>query len=163
MEAPKILDGSSMSRIWRPHVKEVVYCDLDLTTHIYASGWRATSARTSAIPELASSLSRIHQLPRHEAVNLTFFLAYGEMLGSDTGGRFALQAEILGALAASFSFHALTKLIPLSLDNLRTWDVSPSILPHFRLDLRTLRPPQLSVIYDGAQDRAIVSNRWLHF
>ena len=24
------------------HVKELVYCDLDLATHIYASGWRAT-------------------------------------------------------------------------------------------------------------------------
>lgn len=96
------------------------------------SGGGVRPVRTGATHELGSSFSRIHQLPLLETINLKFFRAHGHQLDSNNEGRLTLQASILGALAASFSFRAPPKLIPLSPHNLSTWDLTPSILPHFR-------------------------------
>ena len=76
------------------------------------SGGGVRPVRTGATHELGSSFSRIHQLPLLETINLKFFRAHGHQLDSNNEGRLTLQASILGALAASFSFRAPPKLIP---------------------------------------------------
>ena len=109
----------------------------------------ATLVRTSAIPELADSFSRIHQLPRLEAIKLTFFPVdtHDSELDWDVEGRYTLQASILTALAASFSIRAPTGLISLSLHNLRTYGGALALPLSFQTVLETLRCFQLSVVY----------------
>ncbi|KAN0138065.1 hypothetical protein V8E53_003954 [Lactarius tabidus] len=139
-------------------VNKLTSYDLSLCTLV-----AVTSARTVAIPELASSFSRIHQLPRLESINFMFFPANGQQLDSDSKGRLALQASILGALAKTFSILAPSKLTSLSLHNLRIWDLTSLDSPPFQTVLRTLRRLQLSVIYDSGPDLEITFDRWLHF
>jgi hypothetical protein len=129
---------------------------------IHLRRW-VTSVRTCAIPELASSLSRIHQLPRLETINLTFFPAGVHGVDFDDEGRLALQASILGALTDSFSIRAPSKLTSLSLHNLRTWDLTPLESAPFQAVLKNLRRLRLSVLYDHADDLFKSLDRWLHF
>ena len=121
------------------------------------------SVRTSAIPELAGSFSRIHQLPRLEAIKLTFFPIDIYELDCDVEGRNSLQASIITALAASFSIRAPTGLISLSLHNLRT-SGGTLILPlPFQTALETLRCFQLSVVYDYGNNGNTTFSNWLDF
>ena len=122
--------------------------------------WRVTSVRTSAVHELASSFSRIHQLPRLETVNLTFYPANHSRLDSDGGGPLALQTSILGALEASFSIRVPPSLTSLSLHNLRTSDLLSLESPSFQTALMTLQRLQLSVLFDPAPDPYAC---WCHF
>ena len=126
-------------------------------------GGRITSVRTKAIPELAILLSRLHQLPRLETINLTFFPPRRYHLDPDGPGRYALQASILGALAASFSVRAPSNLTSLSLYNLRTLDLSLLESPPFQNALTSLKRLQLSVLYDRATGPGTAYASWLHF
>jgi hypothetical protein len=111
----------------------------------------------------------MHQLPRLETIDLTFFPAdvsrfYVRRFDSDSyEGRLALQRSILVSLASSFSSHAPLKLISLSLQNLRTWDIAPIESPPFQSVLKNLRRLRLSVLYDRAHDVATPLDRWLYF
>jgi hypothetical protein len=125
--------------------------------------WRVTPVRTSAVHELASSFSRIHQLPRLETINLTFYPTNNYQLDSDSGGRLALQKSILDALEASFSIRAPPNLTFLSLHNLRTSDLHPLESPSFQTVLTNLQRLQLSVLFDPAPDPFTFSVRWCHF
>ncbi|KAI9435284.1 hypothetical protein H4582DRAFT_2130594 [Lactarius indigo] len=89
------------------HVTEVAYLD----TGSDRKGRRLKHIRTNAIRELANSFSRVHQLPRLEAIKLVFYPLYDNRLGSDGQGRLAAQASILSALVASFSRRACWGLI----------------------------------------------------
>lgn len=122
--------------------------------------WRVTSVRTSAILELASSFSRIHQLPRLETVNLMF---YGKWFNPDCKGRLALQESILGALAASFSVRAPSKLTSLSLHNLYPSALSSLDSPPFQTVLTTLRQLRLFMILDRALGLNTALDHWCHF
>ena len=114
------------------------------------------SVRNNAIHELASLFSRIHQLPRLETINLTFHPGYKRAIYNvvvfHSGNRIHLQELILGSLATSFSIRAPSKLMSLSLHNLRTSD-SP-VFKTFSLKtiLPSLRRFQLSVLSDRALD-----------
>ena len=122
---------------------------------------RTTLARANAIPELASSFSRIHQLRRLETIKLTFVPV---STGLDSGCKGpALQASILGALSESFSIHAPSKLKTLSLQNLRPSDLTPLETPPCQTVLRNLRHLRLSVLYDRTVDITARSDRWAHF
>ena len=112
--------------------------------------WRATLVRTNARHELASLFSRIHQLPRLEAINFTFYPIYGRRIKFADGGRRALQLSILGALAASFRVHVPSRLTSLSLHNLRPSDLSPLESPPFQNFLTTLQRLHLSVLFDSS-------------
>ncbi|KAI9453706.1 hypothetical protein BJY52DRAFT_1189402 [Lactarius psammicola] len=109
----------------------------DIATHVREVSYHDTGAdrrgRTLKY-ELASSFSRVHQLPHLETINLTFYPVYDNLLNSDGRGRPALQASILGALAASFGTV-----------------------------LMTLRRLQLSVLSDRASDAWTFSERWCYF
>ncbi|KAI9433403.1 hypothetical protein H4582DRAFT_994631 [Lactarius indigo] len=139
------------------HVKEVAFHDTDTDRR----GRTLKYVRSSAVHELASSLSRIHQLPRLETINLTFYPSYGNRI--DRGG-FALQSSVLGALASSFSVRA-PNLTSLSLHNLRlcTLDLSPLESPSFQTVLTVLRRFQLSVLFDGAPGSDTDFQRWCNF
>ncbi|KAI9453712.1 hypothetical protein BJY52DRAFT_1225463 [Lactarius psammicola] len=136
----------------------------DIATHVRGVSYHDTGAdrrgrtlkyvRTNAIQELASSFSRIHQLPRLETIDLTFYPIYDHRLGSDGRGRPALQASILGALAASFGVRAPPKLTSLTLHNLRTWELLPLESAPFQT---------LSVLFDRAPDAWTFSERWCYF
>ncbi|KAH9059846.1 hypothetical protein EDB87DRAFT_1831866 [Lactarius vividus] len=121
------------------HVREVTFHH----TGTDRRGRTLKYIRASAVDELASSFSRVHQLPRLETINLTLYPSYGNRLD---GGGFALQSSILGALASSFGVRA-PKLMSLSLHNLRIWDLSPLESPSFQAVLTTLRRFHLSVIF----------------
>jgi len=143
------------------HVREVSYRD----TGADRQGTRKTleDARTSAIPELSSSFSRIYQLPLLENINLTFFPFDTHERDSDIRGPLALQASILDALANSFSIRAPPKLISLSLHNLRASGSTPLDLPPFQTVMKTLRRIQLFVLFDFNPHQVTAFNRWLHF
>ncbi|KAI9453704.1 hypothetical protein BJY52DRAFT_804066 [Lactarius psammicola] len=144
------------------HVREVSYHD----TGADRRGRTLKYVRTNAIQELASSFSRVHQLPHLETINLTFYPVYDNLLNSDGQGRPALQTSILGALAASFSVCTPPKLTTLSLHNLRTSDPSdssPLESAPFQSVLTTLRRLQLSVLFDSAPDPYTFSARWRRF
>lgn len=135
----------------------------DITTCLHAPPrWWATSVRTNAIHELASSFSRIHQLPRLEIINLTFYFGYN-VVDFDSGGCVPLQASMLGALAASFSVHAPSKLTTLSLHNLRTSDPTAFETLPLQIILTTLQRFRLSVLFDDASDPYTFPARWYHF
>jgi hypothetical protein len=127
------------------------------------------SVRTNATPELESLLSRIHQLPRLEIINLKFNHVYKKSryrnvdVDLDTGGRFTLQESILRALAASFYVRAPSKLTSLSLHNLRASDPPALETFPFQTILTTLRRLQLSVLFDRAPDPSTFPARWRHF
>ena len=125
--------------------------------------WWVTLVRTSAKPELARSFSRIHQLLRLETINLTFVPDNVNYVNVDCGSRLALQASILGALADSFSIRAQSKLTSLSLNNLRTWDLTPLESSPFQAVLKNLRCLRLSMLYEQSTDPATTSERWSHF
>ncbi|KAH9059844.1 hypothetical protein EDB87DRAFT_730558 [Lactarius vividus] len=137
------------------HVRKVTFHDTDTDRR----GRALKYVRSSAVHELASSFSRIHQLPRLETINLTFYPSYGNRLD---GGGFTLQPSVLGALASSFSVRA-PKLMSLSLHNLRTSDLSPLGSPSFQTVLTTLRHFQLSVLFDGASGRSRDFEPWCNF
>ena len=167
------------------HIKEVAYCytfpdglnsqelrrgesssplshkrSYDLSLYL---PWWVTSVRTSAIPELASLFSRIHQLPQLETIDLKFSPVDRYGLELDGDGRFSLQASILDALAASFSICAPSKLIALSLHNLRASDHSPLDSPPFQTVLKSLRCLQLSVLFVRTLNPHTAFTRWSHF
>ena len=137
----------------------------DITTCLYAPAVAGHAVRTNAIHELASSFSRIHQLPRLETINLTFYPVYNNRLRSDGRGpsRLALQVSILGALAASFSVCVPPKLTSFSLHNLRTSDLSPLKSPSFQTVLTTLWRLQVSVLFDSDPVPVMFSDRWCNF
>lgn len=120
-----------------------------------------TLVRTSAIPELASSFSRIHQLPQLDTINLTLAPASGP--DSDSKNCLALQASILGALTDSFSIRAPSKLTSLYLKNLRTWDLTPLESSPFQTVLKNLRHLRLSVLFDRAENLITSVDRWMDF
>ena len=124
-----------------------------------------TKVFQKVICDLASSFSRIHQLPQLEAINLTFHPADSDWPAdtSDNNGRVALQESILGALALSFSVRALPKLMFLSLHNLHTWHLSPLESAPFQTILTTLRRLQMSVLFESAPDPFTFTSRWSHF
>ena len=84
------------------------------------------SVKPRAINELAELFSRIHQLPRLQTINLSFYPSHENWL------RVNIQTSILGALVADFSIRTLQNLISLSLHNLRPLYLRPSSLPHFK-------------------------------
>ncbi|KAH9059850.1 hypothetical protein EDB87DRAFT_730664 [Lactarius vividus] len=141
------------------HVREVAYRD----TGADRKGRMLKHIRANAIRELASSFSRVHQLPRLETINLTFYPLYDNGLSSDGQSRLAVQASILGALVTSFNIRASPKLTSLSLDNLRIWELSPLESPSFQTVLTTLRRLLLSVLSDRAPDAVGFGARWGHF
>ncbi|KAI9453703.1 hypothetical protein BJY52DRAFT_804074 [Lactarius psammicola] len=138
------------------HVREVVYHD----TCVDSRGKTLKYVITSAAHELASSLSRVHQLPQLETIKLKFYPDVRNWLDGD---RLALQASILGALSASFSVRTPPNLRSLSLHNIRTWDLSPLETPPFQTVLTTLRHLQLSVLPDSDPDPETFFARWCHF
>ena len=125
--------------------------------------WRVTSVETNAIHELASSFSRVRQLPRLETINLTFYPFCFNRLGSDGRGRLALQASVLDALAGSFSVRVPPKLTSFFLHNLRTWDLHPLESPSFQTVLTTLRRLKVHVLFDRSPSVRIFDDRWGHF
>lgn len=137
------------------HVRGVSYHD----TGTDGRGRTLKYVRTSAIDELASSFSRIHQLPRLETINLIF---YGKWHNPDSKGRLALQESILGALAASFGVCAPSKLTSLSLHNLNPSVLSSLDSPAFYTVLTTLRHLQLFMILDPLGLNATLDH-WVHF
>lgn len=141
------------------HVREVAYHD----TGADRTGRPLKYIRTSAVNELGRSFYRIHQLPRLETINLTFYPSCGNRLDPDGRGRLALQTSILGALSASFSVRAPPNLTSLSLHNLCTSNLSPLESPPFQTVLRTLRRLQLSVLLDNTPGSTKVLDRWEHF
>jgi hypothetical protein len=125
--------------------------------------WRVTSVRTDAIHELASSFSRIHQLPRLKTINLTFYPIYDSRCGPDEKRRVSLQAYILDALATSFGVRAPPTLTSLSLRNLHAWHLSPLDSPPFQTVLTNLRHLHLSLLFDAAPDPFTFFTRWSNF
>jgi hypothetical protein len=118
------------------------------------------SVRTEVIHELASLFSRVHKLPGLETVHLTFYPYHESRMESDG---LALQASVLGALAASFRVHVPPKLTSFSLYNLRVWNLSPIDSRRFKAFLTTLRRLQLSVLFDSIPDPETFTSRWCHF
>ena len=126
--------------------------------------WRVISVSTDAIDELARTFSRIHRLPELEAINLNFNTVYDNQTISDSEDRLSLQASILGAIATSFSVRAPSKLMSLSLLNLRTLD------PHHPLEtlplqtiLPNLRRLQLSAVSGSAPVPHTLRRHWRNF
>lgn len=81
----------------------------------------------------------------------------------DNGGRLALQASILGALATSFEVRIPPKLASFLLHNLRTSDLPPLESPPFQNFLTNLRRLQLSVLFDSFPDDRTFSSRCYPF
>ena len=123
----------------------------DIMTCLCNLWWLVMLVRTSAVHELASSFSRLHQLPRLKTIDLRFYSGYNKRIDSDEG-RVGLQASILGALTTSFSIRTPPDLISLSLHNLRAWDLSPLASPPFQTVLPALRHLQLSVLLPNHPD-----------
>ncbi|KAH9022095.1 hypothetical protein EDB83DRAFT_2679228 [Lactarius deliciosus] len=140
------------------HVREVAYRDIGADRN----GRVLKYIRTSAIRELASSFSRIHQLPRLETISLTFYPLYDNRVDSDGQGRLAVQAFILRVLATSFGVRP-PKLTSLSLDNLRIWELSPLKSLSFQTVLTTLRRLLLSVLSDRSMGAFWFNACWVHF
>ncbi|KAH9173970.1 hypothetical protein EDB89DRAFT_646658 [Lactarius sanguifluus] len=141
------------------HVREVTFSDID----VYERGTTKHHDITSIIQELASSFSRIHQLPRLKTINLTFYQRYAnQRYGKNRpdGSSHALQLAVLSALASSFRVRA-PDLTLLSLYNLRTSDLSPLESPSFQTVLTTLRRLRLSPLFDPP-DPFTVDDRWSH-
>ncbi|KAF8266157.1 hypothetical protein EI94DRAFT_1701975 [Lactarius quietus] len=139
------------------HVKEVAFHDTDADSRKLMS-----EIRGSAIPELASSFSRVHQLPQLETIDLTFFPADGHWRDDDFEGRLTLQSSILGALADSFGVRVPAKLACLSLHNLHSSGVTPLESPPFQTVMKNLRFLQLFVI-DSDNVRIGPDNPLVHF
>ena len=106
------------------------------------------SVINDAIDGLASSFSRIHQLPRLETINLRFNPKYHIKMNSDGNGRLSLQSSILGALATSFNVRAPSKLTSLSLHNLRPSFPHPLETLPMQTILTRLQRLQLTPVYD---------------
>ena len=121
--------------------------------------------RSNAVRELESSLSRIHQLPRLETINLTFDPIYNNYSNVDLDhlGCDALQETILRTLSASFNIRAPSKLTSLSLHNLRTSDPSALETLPFQTILPTLRFLHLAVLFDSLPNPSTFLDRWHHF
>ena len=132
----------------------------DITNSLHLRWCRVSLVRTSAIRELASSFSRIHQLPRLETIDLKF---YGTWHNSDSKGRLALQNSIIGALAASFSVCAPSKLTSLSMHNLNASVLSLLHSPAFQTVLKTLQRLELLMIIDPALGRNAALDHWMYF
>jgi hypothetical protein len=133
-------------------------------TNCICTPWRwACSVRSNAIRELKSSFSHIHQLPRLKAINLTFYPKCGDEINSESGGRLALQASILSALATSFRVRVPSTLISLSLDNLRTLGLPPFDQPPFQNLLTTLQRLQFTVLFEHSPQNFTSSSPWHHF
>ncbi|KAH9173973.1 hypothetical protein EDB89DRAFT_646711 [Lactarius sanguifluus] len=155
------------------HVRQVTFRDTDPDRRgmaikygaFFPGGLRwqlVKSDITSAVRKLASSFSRVHQLPRLETINLTFYPRYGNRRHTNQQDRssLTLQSSILGALSSSFSVRA-PNLTTLSLHNLRISDLSPLESPPFQTVLTTLRHFQLSPL-SGPPDPFAVDDRWSH-
>ena len=123
------------------------------------------SVNTEAIDELASSFSRIHQLPRLETIKLEFTPIHDNYWpgDSDSRDRLSLQASILGSLAASFSVRASSKLTSLSLLNIRASDPTPLETLPLQNILPTLQCLQLSAVSDISPDPGTFRDRWHYF
>ncbi|KAH9173965.1 hypothetical protein EDB89DRAFT_2241953 [Lactarius sanguifluus] len=140
------------------HVREVAYRDIGADRN----GRVLKYIRANAIRELASSFSRIHQLPRLETISLTFYPLYDNGFDSDGQGRLAVQAFILRVLDTSFDVRA-PKLTSLSLDNLRVWELSPLKSLSFQTVQTTLRRLLLSVLSDRSMGASWFNVCWVHF
>src|ERR1700761_5024341 len=92
-----------------------------------------------------------------------FYPLQDNRVNSDNGGRLALQASILGALATSFKVRIPPKLASFSLHNLRTADLPPLESPPFQNFLTNLRRFQLSVLFDSYPDDRTFSSRCYPF
>ncbi|KAI9453701.1 hypothetical protein BJY52DRAFT_803833 [Lactarius psammicola] len=159
------------------HIKEVAYDDTGADRRgwmlkygaplpgppTYHERYNDCTYGTSTASELASSFSRVHQLPQLETVDLKFYPRYEHRLNFDNKDRLALQASILSALATSFSIRAPPNLTSLSLHNLRTWDLSSLESPPFQTVLATLRRLQLSVLFFSPPVPFTSSAPWCHF
>ncbi|KAH9022800.1 hypothetical protein EDB84DRAFT_1678374 [Lactarius hengduanensis] len=155
------------------HVRQVTFHDTDPDRRgmaikygaFFPEGLRwqlVKSDLTSAVRKLASSFSRVHQLPRLETINLTFYPRYGNRRHTNQSDRstLTLQSSILGALSSSFSVR-VPNLTTLSLHNLRISDLSPLESPAFQTVLTTLRHLKLSPIRDPPGQFA-VDDSWIH-
>ncbi|KAH9032778.1 hypothetical protein EDB85DRAFT_1179148 [Lactarius pseudohatsudake] len=147
----------SMVRPLPPHPTNYTSCSM------HPPRWRVTSVSPNIIHELADSFSLVHQLPRLETINLTFCPVGDDSLDPDGGGRLALQASILDALAASFSVRAPPNLTSLSLRNLRILDDLPLESPSFQTFLTPLRRLELSVFIDRGLEPETFPASWCHF
>ncbi|KAH8986873.1 hypothetical protein EDB92DRAFT_1878003 [Lactarius akahatsu] len=151
------------------HVRQVTFHDTDPDRRgiaIFPEGLRwqlVKSDITSAVRKLASSFSRVHQLPRLETINLTFYPRYGNRRHTNQQDRssLTLQSSILRALSSSFNVR-VPNLTTLSLHNLRILDLSPLESPPFQTVLTTLRHFELSPICDPPGQFA-VDDSWAHF
>ncbi|KAH8997868.1 hypothetical protein EDB86DRAFT_2913747 [Lactarius hatsudake] len=126
--------------------------------------WRVVKSDiTSAVRKLARSFSRVHQFPRLETINLTFYPRYGNRRHTNEQDRssLTLQSSVLGALSSSFSVR-VPNLTALSLHNLRISDLSPLASPPFQTVLTTLRHFQLFPLCDPPNQFA-VDDCWAHF
>ncbi|KAH9018278.1 hypothetical protein EDB84DRAFT_1679365 [Lactarius hengduanensis] len=141
------------------HVREVSFHDIDIDRE----GRTPKYVSPNIIHELADSFSLVHQLPRLETINLTFCPVSDDSLDPDGGGRLALQASILDALAASFSVRAPPNLTSLSLCNLRILDHLPLESPSFQTFLTPLRSLELSVFIDRGLEPETFPASWCHF
>ncbi|KAH9059849.1 hypothetical protein EDB87DRAFT_1619816 [Lactarius vividus] len=133
------------------HIREVTFCDTDTDRR----GRSLMHVRDGTIDELANSFSRVHQLPRLETINLTFYPRHGNRLHRDC---LALQSSVLSALVSSFGVYA-PNLKSLSLHNLRTSHLSPLESPSFQTVLTTLQHFQL---FDPLSP-STVDDSWSHF
>ncbi|KAH9016675.1 hypothetical protein EDB83DRAFT_228465 [Lactarius deliciosus] len=156
------------------HVRQVTFHDTDPDKRgmavkygaFFPEGlwWRVVKSDiTSAVRKLASSFSRVHQLPRLETINLTFYPRYGNrrLTNEQDRSSLLLQSSILGALSSSFSVR-VPNLTTLSLHNLRISDLSPLQSPPFQTVLTTLRHFQLSPLCDPPSQFA-VDDSWVLF
>jgi hypothetical protein len=127
--------------------------------------WWADSVRTNAISELVSLFSCIHQFPRLETINLTFYPMLDNRVGSNSGGRRSLQAPLLGALATWQLQRpcAIQADVPLFARPTHVGILPSRISPIPDCPDAALRRLQLSVLYDIAPDDARWCNFWSTF
>ena len=130
----------------------------DILNCACAPGCRLIAVRSNAIQEMARSFSRINRLSRLETLNFTFYPINDN---SDRGSRHALQLSIFDALATSFRDRVPSRLMSLSLHNLRILDLPSSQLPFQNL-YKTLRCFQLSIVFDISRDNPMDPDRVTH-
>ncbi|KAH9008654.1 hypothetical protein EDB85DRAFT_2283598 [Lactarius pseudohatsudake] len=159
--AAHVREGGKDAKVWcvlsPPHPTNYTSCSM------HPPRWRVTSVNPNIIHELADSFSLVHQLPRLETINLTFCPVSDDSLDPNGGGRLALQASILDALAASFSVRAPPNLTSLSLRNLRILDHLPLESPSFQTFLTPLRRLELSVFINRGLEPETFPASWCHF
>ena len=116
------------------------------------------------VRKAGSSLSRIHQLPRLETINLNFHCIYSTYGGTDLGRHpAAVQESIFRALGTGFDVRAPSELTSLSLHNLRTLEPPALELLPYHTILPTLRCLHLSVLADRDPDTSKHPAHWRYF